>query len=127
MRQAVSKRAGGRCEYCRTPEQASLDAFHVEHIRPLMQGGRSSLENLVWSCLFCAVRKATEFAVHDDLAGELVPLYNPRTQAWDDHFTLDGARILGKSLTGRATVRLLQLNHPDQVETRAALIAAGRW
>jgi 5-methylcytosine-specific restriction endonuclease McrA len=35
VREAVRRRAGNVCEYCRMPQQAtSLIAFHVEHIVP---------------------------------------------------------------------------------------------
>jgi hypothetical protein len=35
----------------------------------------------------------------------IVPLFNPRTQAWNDHFELaNGVEISGRTATGRATV-----------------------
>jgi len=41
-----------------------------------------------------------------------VPLFNPRQQSWADHFTwaVDGQRILGITLIGRATCDRLDLN-----------------
>ena len=37
----------------------------------------------------------------------LTPLFNPRVQAWTDHFALMGTRIVGLTPTGRATATLL--------------------
>lgn len=61
------------------------------------------------------------------MTGELAPLYNPRLQHWDEHFELVGDEIIGKTPIGRITVRLLQMNHPEQVEARRLIIAAGLW
>lgn len=35
--------------------------------------------------------------------------------------------IEGRTAIGRATVKLLQLNHTEQIEARAALIQSGLW
>jgi hypothetical protein len=35
--------------------------------------------------------------------------------------------IFGKTAIGRVTVRLLQMNHPEQLEIRLQLIQAGVW
>jgi hypothetical protein len=126
-RREVQRRAGNRCEYCRIPEFDSPYSFHVEHIRSLKHGGSSELDNLAWSCFSCNLMKGTDVAAYDEATGDLVLLYNPRTQAWSEHFVMQDALIVGLTPTGRATVRLLQLNHPDQVAARAALIEAGLW
>jgi hypothetical protein len=57
----------------------------------------------------------------------MVPLFNPRTQKWSDHFvwTDSGTRILGKTATGRATVIALRLNRPPLVDARRAWVAVG--
>jgi hypothetical protein len=39
---------------------------------------------------------------------------------WADHFQWDGYRIVGVSAIGRATVVLLDLNHPRRVLIREA-------
>jgi hypothetical protein len=51
----------------------------------------------------------------------------PHHNAWDDHFQLIDDKIVGKTPTGQTTVQLLQINHPEQVEMRRLLIAAGLW
>ena len=85
------------------------------------------MNNLAWSCFLCNVAKGSDIAAFDEDTGNLVPLYNPRTQIWDEHFEVDGAQIVGKTPAGRATVRLLRMNRPEQVETRRSLIKAGLW
>jgi hypothetical protein len=47
-------------------------------------------------------------------------LFNPRTQAWSDHFqwSQDGAIIVGLTPVGRATVEALRLNNEIAVEVR---------
>lgn len=45
-------------------------------------------------------------------------LFNPRRDRWDEHFAYRGGGIVGRTPTGRATVRLLQMNAPRRVELR---------
>jgi hypothetical protein len=54
---------------------------------------------------------------------QIVSLFNPRTQAWDDHFRLQGMMIVGVTPTGRATVRVCQMNSPRRLRLRAELQA----
>jgi hypothetical protein len=127
IRQQVRERAGQRCEYCRTPEGVSLYDHHVDHIISLKHSGPSGLENLAWACFQCNVAKGSDIAGIDEKTGELTPFYNPRQHNWDDHFEWGGPVIVGKTPIGRVTVRLLQMNHPERVETRRRLMKAGRW
>ncbi len=39
--------------------------------------------------------------------GHLVPLFNPRTEQWSNHFQLDGTVIVPLTPVGRGTVLLL--------------------
>jgi hypothetical protein len=50
------------------------------------------------------------FAI-DPETGNRIPLFNPRTQVWSEHFAWidDGLRITGKTSVGRATVIVLRL------------------
>ncbi len=54
-------------------------------------------------------------------------LFNPREQSWDEHFawTDSGARIVGKTAVGRATVKALRLNRELLVRARRAWVKAG--
>jgi hypothetical protein len=51
----------------------------------------------------------------------LTPLFNPRTQRWEDHFALRGPLIMGQTAVGRTTVRVLNMNDRLRVELRAAV------
>jgi hypothetical protein len=127
IREIVRERADRRCEYCRKPDGISVYPHHIEHIISRKHGGLSDLENLAWACFQCNVSKGTDVASYDSVTGELVPLYNPRLDTWDEHFQLVNDEIVGRTPIGRITVWLLQVNHPEQVETRRLLIAAGLW
>ena len=47
-----------------------------------------------------------------------MPLFQPRREAWEEHFRLDGVLLVGLSPTGRATVNFLMMNDPDPVLLR---------
>jgi 5-methylcytosine-specific restriction endonuclease McrA len=126
-RKAVRQRANNRCEYCQLPDEIGKFAHHIDHIIPLKHNGSSNLSNLAYACFDCNVFKGVSLAGYDTETGQLTPLYNPRTQTWDDHFTFKSAVIEGSTSFGRVTVFTLQINHPDRVEMRQNLMNAGRW
>lgn len=63
----------------------------------------------------------------DPETGELMSLYNPRTQPWREHFgwSVDDSLIEGRTPVGRATIAALQLNRPMLVATRRRWVRAG--
>lgn len=127
-REFVRLRAGGICEYCRLPESCDpFQSFHLEHVIARQHGGDDGLENLCWSCSRCNYRKGTNLATIDSESGRLTPLFNPRTQKWVDHYALNGPVIVGLTETGRATVKLLDMNASHRVKLRRELIDAGTY
>ncbi len=100
---------------------------HVDHIIATKHNGSSELNNLAWACFECNVSKGTNIAAYDPKLGILAPLYNPRTQKWDDHFMLRGALIVGKTPIGRTTITILNMNSSAQINARQALINSGDW
>lgn len=114
MRRLVFSRAGGRCEYCRSPESLSASPFVVEHITPLALGGRTTMENLACACHGCNLLKADHESGWDAVTNREVPLFNPRTLRWSGHFhwSSNGQEIIPLTTTGRATVQRLLLNRP---------------
>ena len=54
------------------------------------------------------------------MSGSTVPLFNPRTDRWADHFRWDGYTVVGITVLGRATVAALALNHPRRLLIRHA-------
>lgn len=121
-REFVWQRAAGRCEYCRLHQSDSpFRTFHLDHIIPRKHGGSDDLSNLALACDRCSLCKGYDLSGIDDLTGQIVPLYNPRTQAWNEHFRFDQIRIVGLTPTGRATVRVCQMNAPRRLRLRAEL------
>ncbi|GAB4516050.1 MAG: hypothetical protein OHK0046_20590 [Anaerolineae bacterium] len=126
-RRQVRQRAGGRCEYCGKPEAFSAQSHHVDHIVSQKHNGTDAPDNLAWACFQCNLCKGSDIASLDRLTGDLTPLFNPRTQVWLEHFSYEGPVIVAKTATGRVTLDLLQINHPDQIETRRLLMDADLW
>jgi hypothetical protein len=118
----VRQRAGNRCEYCGIlQEQMSAAAFHVDHIIPKQHGGSDDSSNLALACYHCNLRKGPNLTGIDPDTGALVSLFHPRQMRWDAHFALRETLIVGLTPTGRATVRVLQMNAVDRVQLRATL------
>lgn len=46
-------------------------------------------------------------------------------ECWAEHFEIEGALLLGRTETGRATIALLQLNRSERVAERKLLLASG--
>jgi 5-methylcytosine-specific restriction endonuclease McrA len=124
----VEKRAGGFCEYCRFPIVASELPFHCDHIIAEKHGGKTNAANLAWACYSCNLHKGPNIAGVDPVTGKLSRLYHPRSDIWTQHFEWEGAWLRGKSVIGRTTIAVLDINHPDNVVVRQALIdeAGGR-
>lgn len=122
LRQLVSDRAQGKCEYCRIHQDFSIYSHEVDHAIALKHGGKTLAENLVLSCLPCNRYKGSDLTSIDPLTGEIVPLFNPRVQNWFDIFKLEDNYIQGITPVGRTTVFLLKLNEPTRLRIRQALI-----
>jgi len=128
LRELVRQRAAGRCEYCRLPQAAApFFVFHVEHIRARQHQGTDGLSNLALACPDCNACKGPNLTTTDPETGQVVPLFNPRMHSWDEHFDLEGPRILGLTAIGRGTVQLLKMNEEERVEVRAELLARGEY
>jgi hypothetical protein len=101
--------------------------FHVKHVRARQHRGTDDLSNLALACPFCNRFKGPNLTAVDTPTGEVVPLFNPRMHPRDEHFAVEGPLILGRTPIGRATVDLLNMNGPAQLEVRAELLAADEW
>ncbi|MFN6514697.1 MAG: HNH endonuclease [Nostoc sp. CreGUA01] len=127
LRQLVVKKASGRCEYCLIHQDFSIYTHEVDHIIALKHGGETIIENLALSCLSCNRHKGSDFATVDWITQEIVPLFNPRRQIWDEHFYLEGARIEGKTQIGQGTAKLLQFNVANRVLQRQVLMTQEQY
>ena len=125
LRQQVCERAGQRCEYCLTSRRVIGMPLVVDHIVPKSLGGHDRLDNLCAACYRCNEYKGAKTHAADPSVGVLVPLFNPRTHVWHDHFAWanGGTHIVGLTPTGRATVIALRLNNEYIVEARVLWIA----
>jgi hypothetical protein len=124
IKELVHNRAGGCCEYCQTCEINIGQAMHVEHINP---AGGNHLDNLCLACPNCNLSKSAVTMSKDPSSGEEAPLFNPRRQAWGDHFEWEDnyALIRGLTPTGRATVFRFKMNRPRIVLARKRWMEAG--
>ena len=84
-----------------------------------------ALANLALACRACNSHKGTAIDASDPESSVGVPLFNPRTQRWDEHFRLDlmTAEIEGLTAIGRATVRRLAMNTQQSIRARRTWIS----
>lgn len=121
-RRQVRRRADHCCEYCGLPQDAiPVAAFHIEHIIAKQHGGTDDLENLALACFYCNQHKGPNLTGIDPHSGQITPLFNPRTQRWQEHFALQETEIIGLTPTGRATIRVLAMNSDLQIQLRAQI------
>jgi hypothetical protein len=126
LRAFVRDRAGGRCEYCRLHEDdADFLSFHVDHIIAQQHGGIDDPETLCFACAECNFAKGPNLS--GLLGGRLYPLFNPRRQTWKRHFVWEQTTLVGKTMSGRVTVQVLNINKPSRVMLRENLLFEGRF
>ena len=120
----VHIRAAYRCEYCHTGQKVTGQSMHVEHIDP---NAGDTMDNLCLSCASCNFSKAQAIAAPDPATGDMVALFNPRIQVWNEHFAWvdQGLRLIGKTAIGRATIARLKINNSRIVGARKVWVRAG--
>jgi hypothetical protein len=126
IRQQVRERAEFLCEYCHSSEDASAARFEIDHIQPRSRGGADTVENLALACQRCNSYRYNFTEGVDPKSQASTPLFNPRSQRWNDHFAWeqDGLVIRGTSAVGRATCDRMDLN--DQAHNEGAIVKARR-
>ena len=127
LRAAVRERAGGRCEYCGMPEAGAFFLHEPDHVIATQHRGKTELANLALACLHCNRCKGPNIASVDPETNRIVPLFNPRTDRWSEHFRTEGGRIIPLTPVARATAALLNFDDPDREEARQKLTQAGRY
>lgn len=128
LRREIRQRANQHCEYCLIHEDDVLLPHEPDHIIAMKHDGPTSEANLAWTCFLCNRAKGSDIASVDPQTSEIVRLFSPRTDRWDEHFRLQtDAKIVGKTPIGRATTSLLKLNRPQQIEIRQTLTTASLY
>jgi len=121
----VAERAAHRCEYCHLPAGCSQLRFVCDHIIARKHGGTDEPENLAYSCPHCNSHKLDNIAGLDSSSSDPVRLFNPRNDAWSEHFRWDGAHLVGLTAIGRTTVRVLAVNDLHRWRARQFLMSEG--
>jgi hypothetical protein len=107
------------------PQEFDRLPFQIDHIIARKHHGTDDLENLALACFACNNHKGPNVAGVDPNTGEVVRLYNPRSDQWEEHFEWRGASLLGRTPIGGATVNVLEFNLPHRIRLREMLMAEG--
>lgn len=99
----VRQRAGDCCEYCHLPQDATpFITFHIEHVIAKQHtpddDNLDDLKRLALACDRCNLFKGPNLSSIDPNSGEIVNLFNPRTDNWNDHFATRDAKIVGLAI-----------------------------
>lgn len=127
QRELIARRANHRCEYCLLHQEHSVKRHEPDHIIPIKHGGKDLEGNLAWACFHCNRYKGSEVGAFDSETGQLIPLFNPRQDVWEDHFSIDVGWIVPHTAVARVTILVLQLNRPDRIQIRKLLMQAGLY
>lgn len=128
LRMLVAERAGHRCEYCRISAIDTFFTFHVDHIISLKHGGETHADNLAYACQICNLNKGTDIYTFLGSPATPVRFFNPRTDVWREHFEVDeSGAVAAKTSIGAATLKILNLNHPESVIERREMIRFGMF
>lgn len=71
----------------------------------------------MYACVLCNRYKGSDVAAIDPL-GQVVRLFDPRRDRWEEHFKVEGSTIQPLTEIGEATARLLRLNAAERVIER---------
>jgi hypothetical protein len=127
LREKVAKQAKYRCGYCLTQARVVGEEMELDHLFPESLGGPTTEENLWLACTKCNETKNSRFVATDPESSELVGLFNPREQVWEEHFTWNEEKtiIIGLTPVGRATVVALGLNRQIRIMARKLWVGWG--
>ena len=115
VRNRVSARAGCACEFCGTSETDAGGDLSVDQYRAVCRGGCDDADNLLYCCIQCNQFKGDYWPDGPDAR----PLWNPRADAFADHFVEMADGSLGPlTPAGAFTVLRLRLNRPALVARR---------
>jgi hypothetical protein len=127
VKNLLRSRAKGLCEYCQSPERFSTYGFSADHIVPTGKGGSEHLENLAFCCQGCNNFKYNKTEAGDPVSGKIAPLFNPRKDRWQDHFTwnVNFSEIVGRYNSNRQSYggcAETESGKPDCSEERSVFV-----
>ena len=122
LEQQVWQRAQARCEYCQLSQAHSCIPFEIDHVIARKHRGKTIGSNLALACYYCNSYKGPNLSGIDPESNRIIRLFHPRRHKWDAHFRWEGPVLVGRTPIGRATIEVLQINHPDAIAARQALM-----
>jgi len=126
LRRQIKEAADNCCEYCCVPEAVAFASYHIDHIISEKQGGGTVFGNLALACRLCNLSKGSSIAAWHEYQEALIRLYNPRRDAWHQHFQFrPSGLIVARTEIGLGTIKVLNLNDLNRVSARGVLIESG--
>jgi HNH endonuclease len=107
------------------PREYDDTTFEIDHVIADSHGGPTRASNLCLACFACNSFKGTNLSGRDINIHKTISLFNPWRHKWHYHFHWDGARLVGRTAMGRATVATLRINLDHRVAYRQELIDEG--
>ena len=109
------------------PQAYSDTTFEIDHIMPTVHGGLPVASNLALACFLDNNFKGPNLTGIDPLTRKIARLFHPRRNRWHRHFAWDGAVLIGRTPTGRATIAVMRMNLDFRIAHRLALIEEGTF
>ena len=81
-------------------------------------GGQTTLDNLAYACFPCNVNKSSDVGTVLLPQRIFVRLFNPRTERWEDHFSVAAGMLYAKTDIGSATIKVLKMNEIERIIER---------
>ena len=114
----VAKRANYCCEYCKVEDDIALYSFQIDHIISVKHGGKTTIENLAYSCFLCNNSKGSDVGTVFQPEMDFIRLFNPRFDNWIEHFEYENYTFYAKTIIAKATIKVLKLNDVDRIIER---------
>jgi hypothetical protein len=127
LRKLVIARARDACEYCLIAIADTYFGGEIEHIISVKHDGETAAENLAYACQPCNRAKGSDLGSISRSSRQLTRFFNPRTDVWREHFTLQDGMIVPLTEIGEVTARIFDFNHPERVAERQGLQQIGHY
>ena len=96
-------------------------AQQIDHVISRKHGGAGQPDNLALACYLCNRYKGSDIASIHPATRELVRLFHPRHDHWEEHFLIAGPASEPLTDIGAVTAYLLRFNSPARVIERQLL------